>query len=388
MQLKEIATVKGGKRLPKTDELVSYKTEHPYIRIRDMYQTYPLELNSEFEFITDETHEKIKRYIVNHGDVIIAVVGNTIGLVSLIGSSLDGANLTENCNKLVELHDYDNRFLYYFLTSKEGQDEIKKGIVGSSQPKLPIYNIEKIEIPDISYKQQIKIVKILESIDKKISNNEAINRNLSEQAKVIFDEKFGTYSDTNGVIGDLGTVITGKTPSTKNDEYYGNDIPFIKTPDMHGSIFLTDVNEYLSRKGADSQKGKYIPAYSVMMSCIGAGAGEMGIASERSQFNQQINAVVSEYPCLTWFVLQSKIDYLRSIGSAGSTMININKSTFESCPIFIPSKDERDSFEKMVRPLFDDILCNQKQNAKLSLLRDSLLTKLMSGELDVSELDI
>ena len=177
MQLKEVATVKGGKRLPKTGELVSFKTEHPYIRIRDMYQSYPLELNDEFVYITEDTYEKIKRYIVNEGDVIIAVVGNTIGLVSLIGNSLDGANLTENCNKFVDLHDYDNRFLYYFLTSKEGQDEIKKGIVGSSQPKLPIYNIEKFEIPDVPIDIQLKVVEILESIDKKISTNEAINRN-------------------------------------------------------------------------------------------------------------------------------------------------------------------------------------------------------------------
>lgn len=177
MQLKDIAIVKGGKRLPKTDKLVSYKTDHPYIRIKDMYQSYPLELNDDFEYITDETYKKIKRYIVNQGDVIVAVVGNTIGLVSLIGPNLDGANLTENCNKLVGLHDYDNRFLYYFLISNEGQDEIKKGIVGSSQPKLPIYNIEKIEIPDIPLEQQVKIVEVLESIDKKISNNEEINRN-------------------------------------------------------------------------------------------------------------------------------------------------------------------------------------------------------------------
>lgn len=114
----------------------------------------------------------------------------------------------------------------------------------------------------------------------------------------------------------------------------------------------------------------------------------MGITAKLSQFNQQINAVVSNYPCLTWFILKSKIEVLRSIGSAGSTMININKSTFENCPIYIPNNVEADSFEKMVKPLFDNILSNQKQNAKLFMLRDSLLPKLMSGELDVSELDI
>lgn len=178
MLLKDIASVKGGKRLPKTDQLVSYKTNHPYIRIRDMYQSYPLQLNDNFEYITDDTYEKIKRYTVEQGDVILAVVGNTIGLVSLIGESLDGANLTENCNKIVDLQQYDNKFLYYYLTSKQGQEEIKKGIIGSSQPKLPIYNIEKFEIPEISLDSQKKIVSVLETIDKKININEKINNNL------------------------------------------------------------------------------------------------------------------------------------------------------------------------------------------------------------------
>ena len=178
MILKEIANVKGGKRLPTSDTLILEKTDHPYIRIRDMYQSYPMELNDNFEYITQMTYEKLKKYTVDKGDVIIAVVGNTIGLVSVIGESLQGANLTENCNKIVDIHNYDGRFLYYFLTSKTGQAEIKKGIVGSSQPKLPIYNIEKLQIPDVPLKDQVHVVEILESINKKISNNEKINKNL------------------------------------------------------------------------------------------------------------------------------------------------------------------------------------------------------------------
>lgn len=157
---------------------------------------------------------------------------------------------------------------------------------------------------------------------------------------------------------------------------------------MHGNIFLTEVNEYLSVEGGDSQKGKYVPEYTVMMSCIGAGAGEMGITSEVSQFNQQINAVVSDFPCFTWYTLKGKIGELRSMGSAGSTMININKSTFENCPIFLPNREYILDYEQQVRPMFDGILRNQKENKKLCMLRDSLLPKLMSGELDVSDLDI
>ena len=209
MKIGEIADVKGGKRLPKDCSLLSTPTKHPYIKIKDMYQNSELEITSEFEYIDEETFDRIKRYTVEYEDVIIAIVGNTIGLVSIIGRSLDGANLTENCVKLVNIQNYDRRFIYYYLKSASGQNQIHQGIVGSSQPKLPIYNIEKIELPDIDLDTQTRIIRILDSIDTKININNHINENLEQQAQALFKAWFVDFEPFGGVMpGDwrMGTL--------------------------------------------------------------------------------------------------------------------------------------------------------------------------------------
>lgn len=391
MRLKDIATVKGGKRLPKTDKLVSYKTDHPYIRIRDMYQSYPLEINSDFEYITDATHEKIKRYIVNQGDVIIAVVGNTIGLVSLIGSSLDGANLTENCNKLVEIHDCDNRFLYYFLTSKEGQDEIKKGIVGSSQPKLPIYNIEKIEIPAVPYEQQIKIVEILETIDKKISNNETINRNLSEQTKALFEEellKFDSVPDgwKEGSLIDIADYLNGLAMQKFRPSGDENELPVLKIKELRQGY--CDANSELCSPNVKQEyiihDGDVIFSWSGSLLVDFWCGGECGL-------NQHLFKVTSKkYD--KWFYYAWTLYHLdRFIAVAAdkaTTMGHIKREELSKAEILIPDSDSYKRIGEVLGPLYDMIISNRVENRKLAALRDELLPKLMSGEIDVSEVEL
>lgn len=377
MQLKDIAIVKGGKRLPKTDKLVSYKTDHPYIRIKDMYQSYPLELNDDFEYITDETYKKIKRYIVNQGDVIVAVVGNTIGLVSLIGPNLDGANLTENCNKLVGLHDYDNRFLYYFLISNEGQDEIKKGIVGSSQPKLPIYNIEKIEIPDIPLEQQVKIVEVLESIDKKISNNEEINRNLEQQISALYQSWFEDFKITNGVcpenwsyqeLSTIADIASGKRPPVKADTC--NE----KTP--------------ISIVGAASVMGFTSEANHTDKILVTGRVGTHGVIQ---RFNtpcwtsDNTLVITSPYYEFTNQILH-RIDY--SSMNRGSTQPLITQGDMKKVVVLVPDEDTLAKFEEFAGSLMAKWEANNNENVKLASLRDTLLPKLMSGELDVSRIDL
>lgn len=102
VSLGEIAAVKGGKRLPKGKNLITIPNKHPYIRVRDLNGEKTLELNNNYEYVDDETQKTISRYTVQEGDIVISIVG-TIGLVGIIGKSLNGANLTENCVKLTSL---------------------------------------------------------------------------------------------------------------------------------------------------------------------------------------------------------------------------------------------------------------------------------------------
>ena len=177
-KLGELAQIKGGKRLPKGVSLTTVSNTHPYIRIRDLGSSRTLELNDTFEYVDDATQKTIARYIVNSGDVLLSIVG-TIGLTGIVGRTLDKANLTENCVKIVGTTGVSPKYLYYFLSSPIGQSEITKGIVGAVQPKLPIKNIQQISIPLPPLAAQERIVDILSTIDDKIELNNRINHNLA-----------------------------------------------------------------------------------------------------------------------------------------------------------------------------------------------------------------
>lgn len=176
--LKEIVVVKGGKRLPKGEELTDIPNSHPYIKVADMSKARILELDDSFQYVEDDIQSSISRYNVSSGDVILSIVG-TIGNVNIVGDSLDKANLTENCVKLVGKKEFSN-LVYAFLTSTEGKKQIEQAIVGGVQSKLPIYNIEKLDLilPDTVSLNQFnsRISVINEAITLAIKENKELRK--------------------------------------------------------------------------------------------------------------------------------------------------------------------------------------------------------------------
>ena len=177
--LGEVAEIKGGKRLPKGVELQSDKNGHPYIKVADMSVPKYVMLNSSFQYVDDEAQKQIKQYIVNTNDVIVSIVG-TIGNVNVIDQSLDNANLTENCVKLINLKGVSCHFLYSFLTSKDGQLLITQSVVGGVQAKLPIYNIERIELLIPSTQALRHFDSKIEIVDKEVKLRQQENEKLTE----------------------------------------------------------------------------------------------------------------------------------------------------------------------------------------------------------------
>ena len=186
-RLGDLVKVKGGKRLPKGSKLQTTGNSHPYIRVRDMGERYIPRVG--LEFVPDEVFPKISRYIVNTNDLIISIVG-TIGLVSIIDAYFDGASQTENCAKLTGLDAVDVNFLYYYLNSEKGKQEIREGTVGAVQAKLPLYNIEKIEVYWPDRKEREHVVQILSAIDDKSEVNTQTNQTLEQIAQAIFKSWF------------------------------------------------------------------------------------------------------------------------------------------------------------------------------------------------------
>ena len=143
--LDSLCSIKGGKRLPDASELLDTPTAHPYIRVRDLGSNRYVCLTNQFQYIDEETHSAISRYIVNTNDIVISIVG-TIGLIGKIHTSLNNANLTENCVKLTNIHTVTPDYLYYTLCYKKQIKEIELLTVGAVQSKLPMYNIQSMKI--------------------------------------------------------------------------------------------------------------------------------------------------------------------------------------------------------------------------------------------------
>ena len=187
-------------------------------------------------------------------------------------------------------------------------------------------------------------------------------------------------------LSDLGQIICGKTPSKSNKEFYGNDVPFIKIPDMHNQVFITQTTDNLSVAGANSQSKKYIPPKSICVSCI-ATVGLVSMTSKPSHTNQQINSIIPNNNNTSEFLYLSlkqplMTKYLKDLASGGSATLNLNTSTFSKIEIMTPSKEIIDIFHNKVVYAFEKVLSNSIENKRLAEIRDLLLPNLLNGESD------
>ncbi|MDN5099083.1 restriction endonuclease subunit S [Aliarcobacter butzleri] len=385
-KLWDVAEVKGGKRLPKGELLTTEKTPHPYIRITD-FDGHKINLSA-IQYVTEEVQKSISRYIVNKQDIIISNVG-TIGLCAKIPDELDNANLTENCVKLVfDKNKIDTNFLYYHLISPDTQELINSLDVGSTQPKLPIYNIQKIDISLPPLEEQKAIAEVLCSFDDKIDLLHRQNQTLESLAQTLFRQWFIEEAKEEWeekTLSYFGDIICGKTPSKSNSQYFDGNVPFIKIPDMHGNTFIFKTTDTLSEIGKESQKNKTLPPKSICVSCI-ATVGLVSMNIIESQTNQQINSIIPNKDIYRYFIylfMQSSYDLLHAMASGGTATLNLNTGDFSKMEILKPDDETLKIFHQVIEPTFDKIFINSKQIQTLENLRDTLLPKLLSGEVRV-----
>lgn len=295
----------------------------------------------------------------------------------------------------------DEDYLYYLVCSSIVREPAIKSMVGSSgRQRVQTDVVQNLEIKVPPAKEQKVIGKILRNLDDKIKLNNEINNNLEQQAQAIFKSWFVDFTPfdkkmptnwSKGTIDDLAKeIVCGKTPPTRTTEYYGTEIPFITIPDMHGKIYSITTERYLSILGANSQVKKSLPKNSVCVSCIGT-AGLVTLVAEESQTNQQINSIIPKDGFSSYFIyllMQTLYDTINKLGQSGSTIVNLNKTQFGKIQVIIPTVSVMTNFDEIMSPIFEKILQNQKENLSLVLLRDTLMPKLISGEIDVSEINI
>ena len=376
---------------------------HTYLRITDINDDGTLNKNG----LMSLDDENADDYILQPNDIVFARTGNSTGRSYFYDGS-DGKLVYAGflIKFSLDSKKVNPRILKYYTHSKPYFDWVCSFDTGGTRGNINARTYGDMPIVLPPRKLQDKIVSILKSLDDKIEVNRKINENLEQQAQALFKSWFvdfepfknGEFVESElGMIPkgwrvesltSFGRIVCGKTPSKSESSYYGGNIPFIKIPDMHNMVFVGLSEDSLSQMGDESQLAKRIPPYSILVSCI-ATVGLVCINTKESHTNQQINSIIPYSSFFRYYLYQKMLslkDYLINLGRGGTATLNVNTKIFGSIKIIKPTDELLFDYDKQVSPLFNKIEANQQESRRLAELRDTLLPKLMSGELKVNEI--
>lgn len=286
-------------------------------------------------------------------------------------------------------------YLFYALQDHVLKSRIEARATGTTVIGIKAAELKKVEIDLPSLKEQKKIAMVLCSLDDKIEVNNKINENLERQAQALYQELFINNADPEwqqGTISDLGTVVGGSTPSKSKPEYYTeNGIAWITPKDLsvNKAKFISHGENDITELGLKNSSASIMPEGTVLFSSR-APIGYIAIAAGKVTTNQGFKSVIPKPEIGTAFVyyfLKHNLSIIEGMAS-GSTFKEVSGSTMKKVPAIIPDSETLIRFNDFCKPIFSQQQILEEQNQSLAALRDRLLPKLMSGEIDVSEEDI
>ena len=287
------------------------------------------------------------------------------------------------------------KYIYFYMISSLFQAELDCRATGTTVVGLRQPELLKCKICAPDYQEQKRIADTLWSIEQKINNNEMINNNLEQQAQAYFDKLFVVNADPNWpecTLSDIGSVIAGGTPSKSKPEYYADQgIAWITPKDLSvdKSKFISRGENDISELGFSKSSATKMPAGTILFSSR-APIGYIAIAQNEVTTNQGFKSVIPNENIGTayvYFLLKNLLPTIEGMAS-GSTFKEISGAAMRSVPTVIPDADTIQLFSNLCEPIFKEQEVLESENKYLSALRDTLLQKLMSGELDVSDMDL
>jgi len=359
----------------------------------------------EFRYVTQEKADSLGKANASRGDIVITHRG-TLGQIAYIprNSQYDRYIISQSqfrvkCKPEKATPEY---VVYYFHT-REGQHQIlsNKSQVGVPALGRPTSTFQNLTIPLPTLSQQNIIVSTLSCLDDKIELNNKINANLKAQAQAIFKSwfvDFEPFQDGEFMDSELGlipqgwrvgrfteavSVLGGGTPKTDNQDYWNGKIPFFTPKDVNG-IYTLATEKYLTVKGVENCNSRLYPANTVFITARGT-VGKIALGGVEMAMNQSCYALQGKERLSQFFVYgmaRKLVDSLRH-KSSGAVFNAIVTRDFNTEYIVMPDRDIVEQYHHIVAPLFDLLLHITNQSRTLTALRDSLLPKLMSGEIEV-----
>ena len=371
-----------------------------------------ISVNENTKKVTKEEFEKYKKELTNR--TIFVSINGTLGNIALyndekvvLGKSACYFNIKEDVSK---------EFIKYIVTDHSFQHYIYEYATGSTIKNVPLKAIREytFKLPDLP--TQTAIAEILSSLDDKIELNNKINQELETLAQTLFKQWFidfefpnengEPYKSSGGemVESELGEIPkgwevgtiesltqkmnSGGTPSTRNADYYDGNIIWYSTKELKDN-FIFDSERTITLSGLNNSSAKLFPTNTVVMAIYAAPTvGRLGILSQESAFNQAALGFVAKVEVgyeFMYLLLKYLRDDFNNLAN-GAAQQNLNVGLVKNFKILMPLIEPLAKFQSLMKPVFESIKNNQLENNSLTKTRDTLLPKLISGELEINEI--
>ena len=287
----------------------------------------------------------------------------------------------------------DEDYLYYLICSPLVREPAIKSMVGSSgrqRVQTDVVQNLVIDVPSIA--EQKRIGALLKALDDKIAVNNEINKNLYEQVFALYDQIFSNPEPRICRADEYFDISIGKTPPRKEPEWFSessSNTRWVSISDMGNcGLYISDSSEYLVPEAVSKFNVVIVPDNTVLLS-FKLTVGRVAITDGETTTNEAIAHFKTDHKDINPYLYcyLKRFNY-QSLGSTSSIATAINSKIVKAMPFVIPNNTDLKRFNELALPAFEMVKSNLSENKRLSSLRDSLLPKLMSGELDVSELDL
>lgn len=411
-QLKTIADIQTGpfgSQLHKEDYV---ETGTPIVTVEHLGNRVFTEQN--LPRVSDSDKARLIKYTLSTGDIVFSRVGS-VDRCSYVDKSHDGWMFSGRCLRVRPTEPVDSLYLYYYFCLEETKQFVRNIAVGATMPSINTKLLGEVEIalPDLN--NQKRIAAVLSSLDDKIENNQKLNDNLEQQAVLLFKQWFTNFENHSekmiethfGKIptsfklmknGELPMVVTdyvanGSFASLKaNVKLYQEDnyAYFIRNTDLKSGTFEVFVDKH----SYDFLSKSTLYGGEIIISNVGD-VGSVFLCPKLNKPMTLGNNIIMLRPeqnsmkyylyiWYKWLYGQSLIQGIKG----GSAQPKFNKTDFKNLPIYLPDDNLLEKFHKIVEPMFELIDKNNSENQHLAAMRDTLLPKLMSGEVDVGDINL
>ena len=351
------------------------------------------------KFVSEDKARSLHRSIAKRRDIVVTISGN-VGQISYIP---DNSQYEEYlCSQRQFRVTFDESKIYvpylvYYLHSVEGRSKILAFANQTGVPALsqPLKNFRKIKIDLPSLENQHKIAAILSALDEKIATNRAINDNLQQQVLAMYRNKFIDTTNAERTIcraDEFFDISIGKTPPRKESQWFSNnpeDVTWVSISDMGScGLYIRKSSERLTQEAVKRFNIKVVPDNTVLLSFkltvgrIAITNGEMTTNEAIAHFKTDCKSINEYLYCFL------RCFNFETMGSTSSIATAVNSKIIKGMPFVVPTNYELKEFHDIAAPMFAQIKANQNEIYNLTALRDTLLPKLMSGELDVSAIEL